>query len=57
VHGLSAHFDQQRLPICPSQKEEVPPYYGDYTPDHKVIYKFVKTLFHAAQVRAPTFPT
>ena len=34
-----------------SQKEEVPPHYGDYTPDHKVIYKFIKTLFHAAQVK------
>ena len=34
-----------------SQKDEVPPHYGDYTPDHKVIYKFIKTLFHAAQVK------
>lgn len=33
-----------------TQREEVPVHYGDYTPDHKVIYKFIKTLFHAAQV-------
>ena len=32
------------------QCEEVPPHYADYTPDHKLIYKFIKTLFHAAQV-------
>ena len=34
------------------QRDEVPAHYGDFTPDHKVIYKFIKTLFHAAQVRS-----
>ena len=40
-------FDEK---IHPLTREEVPAHYGDYTPDHKVIYKFIKTLFHAAQV-------
>ena len=34
------------------KREEVPAHYADYTPDHKLIYKFIKTLFHAAQLTA-----
>ncbi len=40
------------LTHTPTQKEEIPSHYGDYTPDHKLIYKFIKTLFHAAQLTA-----
>ena len=32
------------------QRDEVPSHYGDFTPDNKIIYRFIKTLFHAAQV-------
>lgn len=42
-------FDEKLHPLT---KEEVPVHYGDYTPDHKVVYKFIKTLFHAAQLTA-----
>ncbi|CAI8017690.1 Cyclin-Y-like protein 1, partial [Geodia barretti] len=42
-------FDEKEHPLT---REEVPPHYADYTPDHKIIYKFIKTLFHAAQLTA-----
>lgn len=42
-------FDEKLHPLT---KEEVSAHYADYTPDHKVIYKFVKMLFHAAQLTA-----
>ncbi|XP_064388947.1 cyclin-Y-like protein 1 [Halichondria panicea] len=42
-------FDEKLHPLT---KEEIPSHYGDYTPDHKLIYKFIKTLFHAAQLTA-----
>jgi len=32
------------------QRDEVPSHYADFTPDNKIIYRFIKTLFHAAQV-------
>lgn len=50
VGHMTAHLciiSQSRLS---PQRDEVPPHYGDYTPDHKIVYKFIKTLFHAAQV-------
>ena len=34
------------------QSSPVPDHYADYTPDHKLIYKFIKTLFSAAQLTA-----
>lgn len=37
------------------QRDEVPSHYADFTPDNKIIYRFIKTLFHAAQVLFSSF--
>jgi hypothetical protein len=42
-------FDEKLHPLT---SEPVPSTYADHTPDHRVIYKFVKTLFTAAQLTA-----
>lgn len=42
-------FDEKLHPLT---REEVPATYADYTPDHKIIYKFIKTLFSSAQLTA-----
>jgi hypothetical protein len=40
-------FDEKLHPLT---RDRVPDHYADFTPDHKIIYKFIKTLFHAAQL-------
>lgn len=40
-------FDEKLHPLT---RDEVPSHYGDFTPDNKIIYRFIKTLFHAAQL-------
>ena len=34
------------------QREAVPADYDKYNPDHRQIYKFIRTLFNAAQLTA-----
>ena len=34
------------------QRETVPVDYDKYNPDHRQIYKFIRTLFNAAQLTA-----
>lgn len=42
-------FDEKMHPLT---RDRVPDHYADFTPDHKLIYKFIKTLFSAAQLTA-----
>lgn len=39
-------------PVCPIQREPVPDDYSCVDPEHKLIYRFVRTLFSAAQLTA-----
>lgn len=39
-------------PFRPTQKEPVPDDYAYVDPEHKLIYRFVRTLFSAAQLTA-----
>ena len=38
--------------ILSFQHDPVPDYYDRVDPEHRHIYKFIKTLFHAAQLTA-----
>ena len=38
--------------ILSFQHDPVPEYYDRVDPEHRHIYKFIKTLFHAAQLTA-----
>lgn len=38
--------------FCPIQREPVPDDYSRVDPEHKLIYRFVRTLFSAAQLTA-----
>lgn len=38
--------------VCPVQREPVPDDYSRVDPEHKLIYRFVRTLFSAAQLTA-----
>lgn len=38
--------------VCPTQREAVPDDYSRVDPEHKLIYRFVRTLFSAAQLTA-----
>lgn len=49
---LSLLFLPHSLPPSPFQSDPVPDSYADHTPDHRLIYKFVKTLFTSAQLTA-----
>ena len=40
------------LLVCLLQKEHVPDDYSRRDPEHKTIYRFIRTLFHAAQLTA-----
>lgn len=40
------------LLVCPIQREPVPDDYSCVDPEHKLIYRFVRTLFSAAQLTA-----
>ena len=42
-------FDEKLHPLT---KDGVPPDYSRYNPDHRQVYKFVRTLFNAAQLTA-----
>lgn len=39
-------------PVWPTQREPVPDNYSSVDPEHKLIYRFVRTLFSAAQLTA-----
>lgn len=44
-----------RVCVCaarPMQREPVPDDYSSVDPEHKLIYRFVRTLFSAAQLTA-----
>lgn len=40
------------FPVCRAQREPVPEDYSSVDPEHKLIYRFVRTLFSAAQLTA-----
>ena len=42
-------FDERKQPLT---REAVPVDYDKYNPDHRQIYKFIRTLFNAAQLTA-----
>merc|ERR1711994_717719 len=42
-------FDERKQPLT---REAVPADYDKYNPDHRQIYKFIRTLFNAAQLTA-----
>jgi len=42
-------FDEKKQPLT---REAVPADYDKYNPDHRQIYKFIRTLFNAAQLTA-----
>lgn len=42
-------FDERKLPLT---RDLVPEDYHKYNPDHRQIYKFIRTLFNAAQLTA-----
>merc|ERR1711994_587442 len=42
-------FDERKQPLT---REGVPTDYDKYNPDHRQIYKFIRTLFNAAQLTA-----
>ena len=48
------HFSAKILKsnYFPYQRDPVPPDYDKYNPDHRQIYKFIRTLFNAAQLTA-----
>lgn len=52
VFTLSSLTIPSPLLSSPFQSDPVPDTYADHTPDHRIIYKFVKTLFTSAQLTA-----
>ena len=53
LHALLTHHSLPSPPLpSPFQSDPVPDTYADHTPDHRIIYKFVKTLFTSAQLTA-----
>lgn len=52
---VTAHFsvnDRGICRVCLLQKSEVPADYDKHDPEQKQIYRFVRTLFSAAQLMA-----
>jgi hypothetical protein len=47
--GILDIFDEKKSPLT---REVVPDEYNKYNPDHRQIYKFIRTLFNAAQLTA-----
>jgi len=47
--GILDIFDERKLPLT---RETVTEDYNKYNPDHRQIYKFIRTLFNAAQLTA-----
>jgi len=47
--GILDIFDERKLPLT---RENVTEDYNKYNPDHRQIYKFIRTLFNAAQLTA-----
>lgn len=48
----SSHIYVASLIYSLSQRDPVPSDYSKYNPDHRQIYKFIRTLFNAAQLTA-----